>query len=53
MLRALFIPFGEVREVYIPLDAGTGEIRGFGFVEFEEPEDAVEAKENMNSMLNF
>lgn len=48
-LRALFIPFGEVREVTIPLDAGTGERRGFGFVEFDEPDDAAEARDNMNS----
>lgn len=48
-LRALFIPFGEVREVTIPLDVGTGQRRGFGFVEFDEAEDAAEARDNMNS----
>lgn len=52
-LRALFIPFGEVREVTLPLDAGTGQRRGFGFVEFDEPEDASEARENMNSGIYF
>lgn len=50
-LRALFIPFGEVREVTIPLDVGTGQRRGFGFVEFDEAEDAAEARDNMNSCL--
>ena len=43
------IPFGVVKEVSIPIDAGTGKKRGFGFVEFEEADDAAEARENMNS----
>ena len=49
ILLAAFIPFGEVKEVTIPLDAGTGKKRGFGFVEFEEADDAAEARDNMNS----
>ena len=49
ILLAAFIPFGEVKEVSIPIDAGTGLKRGFGFVEFEEADDAAEARENMNS----
>ena len=49
ILLASFIPFGEVKEVTIPLDAGTGKKRGFGFVEFEEADDAAEARANMNS----
>lgn len=48
-MLAAFIPFGEVKEVTIPLDAGTGKKRGFGFVEFEEADDAAEARDNMNS----
>lgn len=50
ILLASFIPFGEVKEVTIPLDAGTGKKRGFGFVEFEEADDAAEARANMNSV---
>ena len=49
LLLAVFVPFGEVKEVTIPLDAGTGLKRGFGFVEFEDAEDAAEARDNMNS----
>ena len=44
ILLAAFIPFGEVKEVSIPIDAGTGLKRGFGFVEFEEADDAAEAR---------
>lgn len=50
ILLAAFIPFGEVKEVTIPLDAGTGKKNG-GLVlfEFEEADDAAEARDNMNS----
>ncbi|KNB46777.1 peptidyl-prolyl cis-trans isomerase [Blastocystis sp. subtype 4] len=53
ILLAAFIPFGEVKEVTIPLDAGTGKKRGFGFVEFEEADDAAEARDNMNNAELF
>ncbi len=53
VLYSAFIPFGEVRNVQIPVDPKTGKIRGFGFVEFAEIDDAQEAKENMNSMVIF
>ena len=49
VLLNVFVPFGEVKEVTIPLDAGTGLKRGCGFVEFEDAEDAAEARDNMNS----
>jgi peptidyl-prolyl isomerase E (cyclophilin E) len=47
-LHAAFIPFGDIRDVNIPLDHATGKHRGFGFVEFEEKEDAAAAIENMH-----
>ncbi|KAK8810825.1 hypothetical protein WA556_003909 [Blastocystis sp. ATCC 50177/Nand II] len=53
ILLAAFIPFGVVKEVSIPIDAGTGKKRGFGFVEFEEADDAAEARENMNNAELF
>ena len=37
----------------MPIDAGTGKRRGFGFVEFEEADDAAEARDNMNSIHSF
>ncbi|EKX44360.1 hypothetical protein GUITHDRAFT_50524, partial [Guillardia theta CCMP2712] len=48
-LRAAFIPFGELVDVNIPLDNETGKHRGFGFVEYEFPDDAAEAIFNMNN----
>ncbi|KAL8274790.1 hypothetical protein Esti_001265 [Eimeria stiedai] len=43
ILRAAFLPFGEIREATIPKDRTTGGHRGFGFIEFEEEEDAAQA----------
>eukprot|EP01091_Cochliopodium_minus_P003840 TRINITY_DN13796_c0_g1_i1.p1 TRINITY_DN13796_c0_g1~~TRINITY_DN13796_c0_g1_i1.p1 ORF type:complete len:316 (-),score=88.42 TRINITY_DN13796_c0_g1_i1:13-960(-) len=47
-LRSVFIPFGEIVDVKIPLDQKSGEPRGFGFVEYETQEDANEAMMNMD-----
>lgn len=49
MLHAAFIPFGEIKDVNIPIDHATGTHRGFGFVEFEEKEDAADAIDNMHN----
>ncbi len=49
VLHAAFIPFGEVKDVSVPLDHATGKHRGFGFVEYEEKEDAADAIDNMNN----
>ncbi|OMJ20981.1 Peptidyl-prolyl cis-trans isomerase E [Smittium culicis] len=48
ILKAAFIPFGEIVEVNLPNDPGN-QHRGFGFVEYEEPEDAEEAIFNMHN----
>lgn len=48
-LHSAFIPFGEVKEVTLPMDHATGTHRGFGFVEFEAPEDAAAAMDNMHN----
>ncbi|KAI1714184.1 RNA recognition motif domain-containing protein [Ditylenchus destructor] len=47
-LSTAFIPFGEIVGVSIPMDHETGKHRAFGFVEFELPEDAAAAIDNMN-----
>lgn len=48
IFRAAFIPFGDILDVYIPLDHATGKHRGFGFVQYESAEDADAAIDNMN-----
>ncbi|KAJ1826743.1 hypothetical protein LPJ56_002031 [Coemansia sp. RSA 2599] len=48
-LHAAFIPFGEIIQVTLPPDpSSSNRHRGFGFVEFEEPEDALAAIDNMH-----
>ncbi|XP_059632637.1 serine/arginine-rich SC35-like splicing factor SCL28 [Cornus florida] len=47
-LRNPFERFGPIKDVYLPKDYYTGEPRGFGFVKFRYPEDAAEAKEQLN-----
>ena len=39
----------QLVDVNIPLDNETGKHRGFGFVEYEFPDDAAEAIFNMNN----
>ena len=44
MLHAAFVPFGDLKDVNIPLDHQTQKNRGFGFVTFVEkcaPNDLV------------
>lgn len=52
-LHSTFIPFGEIKDVSVPLDNATGRHRGFGFVEFEERDDAASAADNMNNAELF
>ena len=47
-LTAAFLPFGEIKDVQIPLDHQTEKPRGFGFVQYEEIADAEAAKDNMH-----
>merc|ERR1719161_218826 len=48
VLEAAFVPFGEIKNVEIPLDLKSGKHRGFGFVEFMDAEDAQDAIDNMH-----
>ncbi|KAI7751235.1 hypothetical protein M8C21_021304 [Ambrosia artemisiifolia] len=48
-LRVPFERFGVVRDVYLPKNYYTGEPRGFAFVQYVDPYDAVEAQYHMNA----
>jgi peptidyl-prolyl isomerase E (cyclophilin E) len=48
-LRSAFLPFGPIKECNIPLDNETGKHRGFGFVQYEDREDAADAIDNMHN----
>nr|ABK22635.1 unknown [Picea sitchensis] len=47
-LRMPFERFGPLKDVYLPKDFYTGEPRGFGFVQFMDPQDAAEAQYHMD-----
>ncbi|ANQ09407.1 Uncharacterized protein PCOAH_00046050 [Plasmodium coatneyi] len=47
-IRKIFQSFGKVRDVYLPLDHYTRRPRGFGFVEYYEPQYAKEALTILN-----
>ena len=40
--------FGPLNDVYLPKDYYIGEPRGFGFVQFIDPQDAAEAEYHMD-----
>lgn len=49
MLYTAFLPFGNIKEVFLPRDhTAPAHHRGYGFVEFEEEEDAKAAIDNMH-----
>lgn len=43
-------PEGSVVEAKVIFDRGSGRSRGFGFVTYDTPENAADAKERMNGM---
>jgi RNA recognition motif-containing protein len=47
-LREAFAPFGEIAEATVITDRYSGRSRGFGFVTFENDEDADKAIEALN-----
>lgn len=47
-LKDEFGRFGSVKEAKVIIDKGTGQSKGFGFVEFEKADDAVFAEREMN-----
>ncbi|KAF0911921.1 hypothetical protein E2562_012743 [Oryza meyeriana var. granulata] len=50
-IRIPFEQFGPVKDVYLPRNFHTRELRGFGFVKFRYPEDAAVAKQEMNHQV--
>ena len=48
LLESIFKQYGDVKDTKIIYDKITWESRGFGFVEFENKEDAVKAMEGLN-----
>eukprot|EP00698_Gefionella_okellyi_P005967 TRINITY_DN153_c0_g1_i1.p2 TRINITY_DN153_c0_g1~~TRINITY_DN153_c0_g1_i1.p2 ORF type:complete len:115 (-),score=20.29 TRINITY_DN153_c0_g1_i1:162-506(-) len=53
ILKAAFIPFGEIADINFPVDNATGKPRGFAFLEFEDAHDAAAAVDNMHGAELF
>ncbi|CAI5474761.1 unnamed protein product [Closterium sp. Yama58-4] len=49
ILHAAFIPFGDIKDINIPIDQTTQKHRGFGFLTYMEKEDAAAAMDNMHN----
>jgi peptidyl-prolyl isomerase E (cyclophilin E) len=49
IVHSAFIPFGEIKELSLPLDMASGKHKGFCFIEYEEREDAAAAMDNMHN----
>lgn len=50
-LRRPFGKFGPVKDIYLPKDYYTREPRGFGFIQYFDPEDASDAKYYMDGKM--
>ena len=50
-IRNVFEKFGEVRDVYLPMNFYTKELKGFCFVEFVQRQDAEDAVEKLNNTV--
>uniref|UniRef100_A0A915IK12 RRM domain-containing protein n=1 Tax=Romanomermis culicivorax TaxID=13658 RepID=A0A915IK12_ROMCU len=50
-IRGAFSPFGPIKSINMSFDPATGHHKGFAFVEFELPEAASLAQEQMNGLL--
>ena len=47
-LEDLFSPFGQLTEVYLPIDPSTKKVKGFAFVTFVFPEHAITAMDALD-----
>jgi hypothetical protein len=50
-LRKIFEVYGPTKDVYIPIDKSTGNIRGYGFIEFIKADDAQHAYDSQSGQL--
>jgi poly(U)-binding-splicing factor PUF60 len=50
-VKAAFSAFGPIRSITMSWDAASGKHKGFAFIEFETPEAAALAYEQMNGAL--
>lgn len=50
-LRSAFEPYGSIRSATIVTDRMTGQARGFGFVEYNDPSDAQRAIEALDGQV--
>jgi len=49
VVHAAFIPFGDIKDISMPLDQSTQKHRGFAFITYFEKEDAAAAMDNMHN----
>lgn len=49
VVRAAFIPFGDILDVQVPMDHVKQTNKGYAFVEFAEESDASDALDNMHN----
>ncbi|MDD2225078.1 MAG: RNA-binding protein [Candidatus Shapirobacteria bacterium] len=47
-LQEIFTPYGQIVSVNVVMDKFSGRSKGFGFVEFENDEDAMKAVVELN-----
>lgn len=49
LLKSAFLPFGNIIDVNMPIDYSTQKHKGFAFIEYQMPEDAADAIDNMDN----
>lgn len=49
ILKSAFSPFGDIVDVSLPIDYVSQKHKGFAFIEYQLPEDAADAIDNMDN----
>ncbi|XP_064631515.1 serine/arginine-rich splicing factor 10-like isoform X4 [Lineus longissimus] len=52
-LRSMFGKYGSIADVYIPLDFHTRKTRGFAYIQFDDQDDAEDAKYGLDRKLMY